>query len=385
MEAAPAHTPLNILLVHVWFWPHVGGGDQHVEHLGRELVKLGHQVTVWCADVPSHEEKVFERGGMSVVRLVPSRVVAGVDPMVSTRHLDIAGFDVIHLHDTLPWLIRQVAKRASKAGVPIVTTYHNDYIKTTLSGRVLKRIRWVLQGRRTLHSSAARIVLTPFFENLLRQKGVRGVLDVIPNGFAPIAVPAVIPPMLSDRDSGRPLLCFVGRLSEQKGLDVLIDAWDLLAGDGDRGFDLAIAGKGELTGWLDKRHAGCRFPENVTVLGLVSEAEKRWVYENSAGVLIPSRFEGLPTVLLEAMHAGTPVVMADVNGLGGLIDDAGAGISFESADVQGLAAAMSLLVSTDEEQRATWSKQGRATAEDYLWSAVTCRVLSVYQRVVNRV
>ena len=46
-------TPLRVLLVHVWYWPHVGGGDQHVEMLGRELVKLGHQVTV-CAPMYQH-------------------------------------------------------------------------------------------------------------------------------------------------------------------------------------------------------------------------------------------------------------------------------------------------------------------------------------------
>ena len=58
-----ASRPLHVLLVHVWYWPHVGGGDQHVEQIGRELVRRGHKVTVWCADVPSHDEKRFNRGG----------------------------------------------------------------------------------------------------------------------------------------------------------------------------------------------------------------------------------------------------------------------------------------------------------------------------------
>ena len=52
--------PLHVLLVHVWYWPHVGGGDQHVEQIGRELVRRGHRVTVWCADVPAHEEEFAE-------------------------------------------------------------------------------------------------------------------------------------------------------------------------------------------------------------------------------------------------------------------------------------------------------------------------------------
>ena len=76
---------LHVLLVHVWYWPHVGGGDQHVEQIGRELVRRGHRVTVWCADVPAHEERRFTRGGVEVIRIGPSRVLGGVAPVVSVR------------------------------------------------------------------------------------------------------------------------------------------------------------------------------------------------------------------------------------------------------------------------------------------------------------
>ena len=144
---------LNILLVHVWFWPHVGGGDRHVELLGRELVAKGHKVTVWCADVPEHSEKEFSRHGITVVRIPATSVLGGVDPVVSIKNLDMSDFDVVHLHDTLPILIRKTALKASKLGIPIVTTYHNDYVKSTFIGRLIKRIRWSLQGNRTLSSS----------------------------------------------------------------------------------------------------------------------------------------------------------------------------------------------------------------------------------------
>ena len=104
MSKAPynADSKLNVLLVHVWFWPHIGGGNQHVEHIGRELVKMGHDVTVWCADVPEHDEKEFQKGGINVVRLIPKRILGGIDPVVSTKHLTIDEFDLIHLHDTFP-------------------------------------------------------------------------------------------------------------------------------------------------------------------------------------------------------------------------------------------------------------------------------------------
>ena len=373
--------PLHILLAHVWYWPHVGGGDQHVEQIGRELVRRGHKVTVWCADVPAHEEKRFNRGGVDVVRIHPSRVLGGVDPLVSVSELDLSDVDVVHLHDTLPVLIRRTLAKARSAGKPVVTTYHNDYIKTTLAGKALKRLRWALQGRRTLHSSDARIVLTPFFEELLRKKGVRGDLHVIPNGFSPVEKEPDEPPMLSPRDKSRPLVSFVGRLSDQKGVDVLMDAMDSY--DGDPGFDLAIAGKGELSDWLAERHSRSSSKERITVLGLVSEAEKRWLYENSAAIAIPSRFEGLPTVLLESMHAGTPVIMADVNGLGGMVERSGSGLSVPCEDHHALASAIKTACLSDDKTRSDWGSAGREAARDYQWDRVTDRVLEVYRGVLG--
>jgi len=352
-----------------------------VEQIGRELVRRGHKVTVWCADVPAHDERRFTRGGVDVVRIPPSRVLGGVDPLVSVADLDLSDVDVVHLHDTLPVLIRRTLAKAKGAGKPVVTTYHNDYVKTSAAGKLIKRLRWATQGRRTLHSSDSRIVLTQFFERLLRKKGVKGDLEVIPNGFSPVEDPPEQPSGLVDRVQSRPLVSFVGRLSDQKGVDVLMDAFDSYGED--PGFDLAIAGKGELSGWLEDRHSRSSARDRISVLGLVSDAEKRWLYENSAAIAIPSRFEGLPTVLLEAMHAGTPVVMADVNGLGGLVEGCGSGLSVPSEDPPSLATAISEVALADSEARSRWGSAGQEASREYQWDRVTDRVLEVYRKVVG--
>ena len=379
-----ADSKLNILLVHVWFWPHIGGGNQHVEHIGRELVKRGHEVTVWCADVPKHDEKEFQRGGINVVRLIPKRILGGVDPVVSTNHLDIDKFDLIHLHDTLPTLIRQVLKRAKKQNKPIVTTYHNDYIKHGFIANLIKKIRWAMQGRKTLHSSNGKIVLTPFFENLLRKKGVKGNIDIIPNGFVPITESGIRPSNLSSNvDDERPILTFIGRLSEQKGLDVLLRGWEISSLNSKPDFDLIIAGKGELKEWLDNRVNELEFSNQIHVLGVVSEQEKQWLFENSTGIVIPSRFEGLPTVLLEAMHNKLPVIMSDVNGLGELVDNAKCGLSFNSGSDIELSKTMNSLISSPKKQLNEWGDAGKIAAEKYLWENVTEEIIKLYNRILK--
>jgi len=380
MEPSEVDAPLSVLLVHVWYWPHIGGGNQHVEHIARQLVARGHKATVWCADIPEHDEKRFVRDGVDIIRLQPKRVLGGIDPVVSIKDLDM-NFDIVHLHDTLPVLIRRSVKRARKEKIPVVTTFHNDYIKTSLGGKILKRIRWVLQGRRTLHASEARIALTPYYAKHLKGRGVRKPIDVLPNGFEPVAEDAVRPSTLPAEEEERPLLVFVGRLSEQKGLDVLMDAWDSLCQQGEPNARLAIAGSGELNEWLDERIASSTHPQSIAKLGRVKDSEKRWLFEQAKGVLIPSRFEGLPTVLLEAMHAGAPTVMADVNDLGRLVTDPNAGLSVTPGDSDGLLQAINALLEADESQLKTWSENGQEASKPYLWSNIVDDLLNVYKRV----
>ena len=124
---------------------------------------------------PPTKKDDSEGEGVDVIRITPSRLLGGVDPFVSVSDLDLSDVDVVHLHDTLPVLIRRTLSKAKKAGKPIVTTYHNDYVKKTALTRALKRIRWVLQGRRTMHSSDAGIVLTPFLSSSSGPKAFRGI------------------------------------------------------------------------------------------------------------------------------------------------------------------------------------------------------------------
>ena len=369
---------MKVLLVHVWFWPHIGGGNRHVELLGRELVSKGHEVTVWCADVPEHHEKAFKRFGMNVVRIPPSFVISGIDPMVSLSGLDPGEFDIVHLHDTLPILIRKVAKKASKMGVPIVTTYHNDYVKSSYSGKLLKWFRWHFQGKNTLDLSDARIVLRPYFEQLLRVKGVKGRIDVIPTGFEPPTEKERVP----DGAPQGPFLLYLSRLTKQKGLDILLEAWSSMGDSAKSGHQLVIAGDGPLKSEVLKSIG--RATTDLVYVGLVDEEEKSWLLRNASALILPSRFEGLPAILLEAAWEGLPVAMSDVNDLGKFTAEGGFGISMESDDVKSCIEAMSEMASADDRKIGAWSKAGPALAKDFLWPVVADQIELIYEHAVGR-
>ena len=83
------------------------------------------------------------------------------------------------------------------------------------------------------------------------------------------------------------------------------------------------------------------------------------------------------------MHAGTPIVMADVNGLGGLVEECGSGLSVPCEDPESLALAMSRVMEEGEDQASAWGDSGKAASRDYQWDRVTDRVLRVYRRVLG--
>ena len=112
-------------------------------------------------------------------------------------------------------------------------------------------------------------------------------------------------------DKGGPHLVAVGRLSREKGFDVLIDAMPAVL---QRFPDaqVVILGEGPLEAELREQARSLGLQEKVIFLGFQANP---WLYLKHADVFVlPSRYEGLPNVLLEALALGTPVVVSDCPG-----------------------------------------------------------------------
>ena len=90
-----------------------------------------------------------------------------------------------------------------------------------------------------------------------------------------------------------------------------------------------------------------------------------------------------PTVLLEAMHAQTPVLMRDVNDLGRLVREADVGVSVPPADATVIAEGIRTLHDAPQGELERWGANGATAAADYRWGAVTNRILEVYRGVLR--
>lgn len=139
---------------------------------------------------------------------------------------------------------------------------------------------------------------------------------------------------------------FVGRLNYSKGVDILINAFETLI---NKGYDitLAIAGNGSDENQLLEMVSQKKLTNKITFLGKLPYLQIAPFLAGCYCMVLPSRSDNLPTVVIEAMSTKTPVIAARVGGVAELIKDGENGLLFSANDVAGLANAMEQLINNN--------------------------------------
>lgn len=156
----------------------------------------------------------------------------------------------------------------------------------------------------------------------------------------------------------RQLVC-VGRLSEQKGHLLLIEAAALLAAEGED-FTLLLAGDGELRAQIEAAIAANGLGGRVVITGWIGSMQVRELLLGSRALVLSSFAEGLPVVVMEAMALGRPVVATQVAAMAELVEDGRSGWLCPAGDAAALAAAMRRCLHASEEQLTAMGTHGRA-------------------------
>ena len=165
-----------------------------------------------------------------------------------------------------------------------------------------------------------------------------------------------------------PLVVAVGRLVEKKGFDQLIDAVALMHHDGDP-VRLEIVGTGAEEAKLRAQVAELGLTETVSFLGPLPQGKTREVVRGAAVLAAPcvigadGNRDGLPTVLLEGLALGTPVVATPVTGIPEAVQDERTGLLVPSGDVPALADALARLA-RDPDLRCRLAAEGRRLVEE---------------------
>ncbi len=172
-------------------------------------------------------------------------------------------------------------------------------------------------------------------------------LDVAFLGAEPVPVPHA------------PRLVCVGRLTEQKGQLLLLEAVAMLMAEGIE-CELILAGDGPMRPTVEAEIRRLELGERVRITGWVSGADVRREIESARALVLPSFAEGLPVVLMEALALGRPVVTTYVAGIPELVRDGVHGWLVPAGSADDLAAALREALSAPRERLEAMGKAGAA-------------------------
>jgi glycogen(starch) synthase len=387
---------MKILALSWEFPPRVVGGiAAHVYDLALALAGQGQEVHVLTAGLPGVPEEEEIRGVM-VHRTAsnnpePLDFISGVmqlnlnlvEKAVGLKRED-DGFQIIHSHDWVTAYAGKLLKHAWR--LPLVATVHatewgrNNGLHNPLQ-RYISDVEWwltyeswqVICCSSYMHDELQRIFQLP-----------PDKLRIIPNGVYPekfrrLAVdPAAIREKFAAPDEK--IVFFVGRLVREKGLELLLEAAARIL-ERFHQVKFVIAGKGPHEPRLKEKARHLGIYHKVYFCGYLDDETRNALFRLADVAVFPSLYEPFGIVALEAMAAGTPVVVSDTGGLGEVVRHGENGLKAAPGDISSLAANILRLLNHPEEGEVLRNLAAREVEEVYNWEKIARQTLAVYEEV----
>ena len=379
-----------------------GGIPRLSDTIARGLAARGHEVTVCTTDACDADRRLPPPPGCDARRAWPprqmdDRIELRVFPNVSNRlayhhqcFLPVGlsdylrrrarSFHVAHLHAcrNLPGLI--AARHLRAAGVPYVLA-PNGTAPNIERRRTAKWLFDAAVGRRMMNGAARVLAVTESERQQVLQIGVPAdKISVVPN---PLRLEEFDPPPPREQFRkrfaiGGPLVAYLGKLTPRKRVDVLVEAFARLrAVDG----TLVIAGNDMGSGDVARGAARRLGVHGRTVFTGLLEGRSRLELLASADVVVyPSEHEIFGLVPLEALLAGTPVVVANDSGCGEVIASTGGGLVVEGR-ADALRSAIDHVLESPAHWRAAAVEGAKRVRERYAPDVVCARLEDMYRDI----
>ncbi len=348
-------------------------------HQARELARY-FRMTLLSDSFPADglEGVIFHRldpprfGWLRRFGHVPREVAFALSAKTAMAKLQTqAGVDVVLCHGH-PVAALAAGPLKRRYGIPYAMVAHGDIFDRP-KGTYDPRLTWFYRRvTRPAYRGADQVIaLSPHMRELaLRGGAAPERVTVIPNGIDPAEIGLdEFPPASRRAPSGRLELLYVGRLSVEKGVDVLVDAAALLKARGVV-FRLRIAGGGPEEPHLRSQVARSKLDEVVVFLGPVPRLQLGPLYRSADVVCVPSRSDTLPTVVLEAMVAGVAVVGTEVGGIPFMVRDGETGWVAPPADPEAMARLIQEVVIQPEGLIEMGIAARQVALQDFSWRSI---------------
>jgi glycosyltransferase involved in cell wall biosynthesis len=322
-----------LVLIHE-FPPVGGGGGRVVEDVYQGLHKLGHEtcvVTPHFKGLPKREK----RGGVQIWRIPSGRIYPYKATLFDMTLYVLMGFirclpfirtwrpDVIHVHFAVPagalaWGLSKITK------VPYIITAHLGDVPGGSPTKTDNWFWWIYPFTPMIWKSASRITSVSEHTKSLTMKHYPGDIQVIPNGvnldeLSPGEIRVGLPPRI----------VFAGRFVHQKNLLTLVRILNKVQ---DLDWDCVLLGDGELRKEIENEIKLCNLQDRVSLLGWVTPEDVIDWFGKSDILLMPSLWEGLPVVGVQALSMGLAIIASHVGGLLDLVDSGKNGYLIELND-----------------------------------------------------
>ena len=393
-----AGQPMKILLVHNTY-QQAGGEDVVFEQEKRNLQRAGHHVATY--ERSNHEMEQFST--LQRAMLIKRIVWATDSRQEFAQLLARESPDVVHVHNTFIMISPSIYSACRDQGVPVVQTLQNYRLMCPgalffRDGRVCEDCvehslwRGIQHGcYRGSHVQTAGVALMLAWHRQL--KTYQELVDCsvaatefsrgkfVAAGFD--ADKIVVKPNFVDQDPGprkQPgdYAVFAGRLSQEKGVTTLLDAWEHVHRD----CTLKIVGDGPLRARLEVQ-AKERGLAHVTFCGRLSREESIATVKGARFQITPSLwYEGFPMVIVEAFACGVPVLCSRLGGMQEIVADAETGLHFNPGDAQDLARKVEWAWNHPEELVAMGRAARRKYETDYTAEKNYSLLMKIYEHTV---
>jgi glycosyltransferase involved in cell wall biosynthesis len=384
---------MRVLLAHNFYRSSAPSGEDTVYREERALLESrGVEVIPY----ERHSDELNDAGPLRLARS------AFESAWSRASQRDIAGLirrtqpTIAHFHNTFPLISPSVYAACRSAGIPIVQTLHNFRLicpgamlfrdgqpcEECIDRSLLQSVRHrcyrdsvpataavarsiALNRRRGTPALISRyIALTEFARGRFAAGGLPADRIVVkPNGLNQSVLPGA-------GQGG--YVVYVGRLSAEKGLRVLLQAWRTLPR-----IRLRIVGDGPLRDELE-RQAGAE-QLSVEFMGRLSRQELPAIVGDAAAAIVPSLwYEGFPMVVVEAFASGTPVIASRLGSLAEIVHDGANGALFTPGDAAALAATVARVLANADALAAMRQRARRDFDEHYCADANYRRLRAIY-------
>lgn len=381
-----------------------GAVEEYVYQLSRHLRRLGIDAVVIDANYDSSRVVYEDVNGAQVVRVPTAKPSVGFKERIlkeilfgsiTASYINREDFDVVHVNTA--WVGFTLALRRSAGKLKsqgFVYTCHNplwpedrvhvrEKIVRLVEGYIMKIADTVIALNKTMQKALTE-----------KAKVDPRKMVIVPNG---VDTEFFRPGLKSEQILSKygleeqSYILFVGRVSPEKGIHILLRAFKQIVNDIPKDFKLVVVGplasafnSAQISSYAKAvmRYAKEGLGERVVFTGAIDRNSLRILYSSAYCFILPSLAEAFPMVLLEAMASGTPPIGSTTGGIQDVIIDGVNGLLFRKGDWEDLASKLLMLIA-DKNLRDKLATSARKHAEKYYsWFSIASSLSMVYKRLI---